>query len=172
MENDKAFASQQLICMLPPLALKVMCYLLNWQKIDVIKYYENQMCKFLHITKEELQLGIQTLLDNNLIDVSRSDNQWCIQVNKKTVNSYFNVKMDKVAEHEGFQLSKEITWNKEDGKRSTDAPDSIESMSEQQLKKLLLRIESSLNERQQLQKIVVQPTRSRETNYDVDSLPF
>ena len=158
--------------MLPPLALKILSYLLNWQKIDVVKYYENQMCKYLHLSKEELQLGIQTLLDNNLIDVSRSDNQWCIQVNKKTVNSYFSVKMDKVAEHEGFQLSKEITWNKEEtAKNNTSTPDFIESMSEQQLKKLLLRIEASLSERKQVDDIVVGSTR-KESKYDVTDLPF
>ena len=56
--NEKAFMTQQLICMLPSLAVKVLGYLLNWQKYPVIKYYENQMTKFMHISKEELEVAI------------------------------------------------------------------------------------------------------------------
>ena len=167
MEKQKVFASQQLICMLPSLALKVMLYLLNWQKFEVIKYYEKQMCKFMHIEKEELQLAIQTLIDNNLIDVSKIDNQWCIQINKKTVNQYFNVKMETVAEHKGIELSKSITWNQETEVETKQSSNEIEDMSDSELKLLLQRIQISLNERSQMAKCVV--TNKSDDDYQ---LPF
>lgn len=114
--NEKAFMTQQLICMLPSLCVKVLGYLLNWQKYPVIKYYENQMTKFMHISKEELEVAIQTLSDRHLIDISKIDGQWAIQLDKKTIMSYINVPMQKVHDTEGFKLADRITWNVEEKK--------------------------------------------------------
>ena len=160
--NEKVYASQQLICMLPPLALKVMLYLLNWQRMEQIKYYEKQMCRFLHIEKEELQLAIQTLEDNKLIDVSLIDQTWMITINKETVRKYFNVKMETVAEHEGIKLSKEITWNKVDESSSNG----IDGMSEEEMKRMVLMLQARLKEREEVKKVVVS------NNVDKDDLPW
>lgn len=159
MENEKVFLSQQLICMLPPLALKVMAYLLNWQRYDCIKYYENQMTKFMHITKEELEIAIQTLEDNNLIDISMVDQTYVIQINKATVKKYFEVPMQKIHDHDGIKMSEVVTWNKEE-KPSND----ISDMSDKDIKTLLLRLQAQLNEREQTKKAVVAAS--------VDDLPF
>ena len=56
MEKERIFLTQQLICMLPPLALKVLGYLINWQKYESIKYFSKQMTSFMHITEEELEI--------------------------------------------------------------------------------------------------------------------
>ena len=160
MEKDeKVFLSQQLICMLPPLALKVMAYLLNWQRYDCIKYYENQMTKFMHITKEELEIAIQTLEDNNLIDISMVDQTYVIQINKATVKKYFEVPMQKIHDHDGIKMSEVVTWNKEE-KPSND----ISDMSDKDIKTLLLRLQAQLNEREQTKKAVVAASG--------DDLPF
>ena len=159
MENEKVFFSHQLICMLPPLALKVMAYLLNWQRYDCIKYYENQMTKFMHITKEELEIAIQTLEDNNLIDISMVDQTYVIQINKATVKKYFEVPMQKIHDHDGIKMSEVVTWNKEE-KHSND----ISDMSDKDIKTLLLRLQAQLNEREQTKKAVVAAS--------VDDLPF
>lgn len=160
MENEKVFLSQQLICMLPPLALKVMAYLLNWQRYDCIKYYENQMTKFMHITKEELEIAIQTLEDNNLIDISMVDQTYVIQINKATVKKYFEVPMQKIHDHDGIKMSEVVTWNKEEKQPSND----ISDMSDKDIKTLLLRLQAQLNEREQTKKAVVAAS--------VDDLPF
>lgn len=167
--NEKAFLTQQLICMLPPLALKVMGYLLNWQKYDIIKYYPKQMCGFMHITEDELELALQTLEDNKLICISKIDGQFAIQLDKKMIMSYINVPMQKVHDHEGFKLATEVTWNKDELDALFEVPkekktDSIEAMSDEDLTKLLLRIEASLSERKQVKELV----RSNEPN----DLPF
>ena len=161
--NEKVYASQQLICMLPPLALKVMLYLLNWQRMEQIKYYEKQMCKFMHIEKEELQLAIQTLEDNKLIDISMIDQTWMITINKETVKKYFNVKMETIAEHSGIQMAKAITWNQVDESKSND----IDEMSEEEMKRMVLMLQARLKEKTEVKKVVV-------TNDVVDDygLPF
>ena len=160
MENEKVYASQQLICMLPPLALKVMLYLLNWQKYDSVKYYPNQMCGFMHITEDDLELAIQTLEDNNLISIGKIDQTYMITINKETVKKYFNVKMEIVHDHKGIPMAKEVKWNKEAKKSS------IDEMSDDELKNLLLRIEAQLSERQQVSKMVTSAASTK------DDLPW
>lgn len=156
--ETKVFLSQQLICMLPPVALKVMAYLLNWQKVDVIKYFPTQMCGFLHMGDEDLDLGLQTLINHKLIDVSNVDGQWVFQINKETVNKYFNVKLQTIKEHSGIEMAKEITWKKEEEKKD------VHDMSNEELKLLLLRVQATMAEREQMKKVV-------ETNDD-DGLPW
>lgn len=158
MEKERIFLTQQIICMLPPLALKVLGYLVNWQKYDSIKYFSKQMTSFMHITEEELEIAIQTLLDNKLITITKEEEQYVIHLDKKVIMSYINVPMEKVKEHHGFQLSETVTW------KEKQQESSIEDMSEADLKRLLLRIEASLSEKQQIKKI----TKSIEA----DDLPF
>lgn len=141
--NEKAFMTQQLICMLPSLCVKVLGYLLNWQKYPVIKYYENQMTKFMHISKEELEVAIQTLSDRHLIDISKIDGQWAIQLDKKTIMSYINVPMQKVHDTEGFKLADKITWNMED--KSNDFE--LSSISDADLEKMVKELQRRREEK-------------------------
>jgi hypothetical protein len=159
--NEKVYASQQLICMLPALALKVLLYLMNWQRYGNVKYFQKQMCGFLHIDASELDLAIQTLADNKLIDVCKIDDNWCFNLNKDTIKKYFDVPMQTIKDHEGLKLSKEITWNKETTTQSNDVND----MSEDEMKRMLLMLQARLKEKQEVKKVVV-------TNDVVDDLPW
>ena len=163
--NEKIYCSQQLCCMLPPLAFKVMFYLIGWNKQE-IKYYEKQMCKFLHLEKEELQLAIQTLIDNHLIDVSLIEHTWIISVNRETVKRYFNVKMDTIVEHEGLKLAKAITWNQVEETNNEKKSASWEDLSESQLEKLIQRLQVIKNEKAEVNKVVVG------SNKEFNDLPF
>ena len=89
--------SNQLVCMLPPLACKVFQYILGWQNAEVIKYYPKQYSKFLHLSEQEIDVAVQTLIDNSLLDVSRVDQTWVFTINKDVVNKYYNVSMEKVS---------------------------------------------------------------------------
>lgn len=149
--NEKVYASQQLICMLPALALKVLLYLMNWQKYGNVKYFQKQMCGFLHIDPSELDLAIQTLADNKLIDVCKIDDNWCFNLNKDTIKKYFDVPMQTIKDHEGLKLSKEITWNKETTTQSND----VDDMSEDEMKRMLLMLQARLKEKEEVKKVVV-----------------
>lgn len=149
--NEKVYASQQLICMLPALALKVLLYLMNWQKYGNVKYFQKQMCGFLHIDQSELDLAIQTLADNKLIDVCKIDDNWCFNLNKDTIKKYFDVPMQTIKDHEGLKLSKEITWNKETTTQSND----VDDMSEDEMKRMLLMLQARLKEKEEVKKVVV-----------------
>ena len=164
--NEKVYASQQLICMLPPLALKVLMYMINLQKYDNIKYYESQMTKFMHISKEELELGIQTLIDNKLIDVCSIDGFFCFNLCKDRIKKYYEVPMQIVKDHDGLQLSKAITWNEVDTNTKSNSVD-VDNMSEADLQRMILSLQARLNERNQVKSIV-----SNIDNYLSNQLPF
>lgn len=167
MENEKVYASQQLICMLPPMALKVMLYLLNWQKFDNIKYYPNQMTKLMHISQEDLDLAIQTLEDNKLIDTQIIDQTWLLSINKEVVKKYFNVTMQQIYDHQGLKMATKVTWNKVEKKEEPKSA-SYEDLTESQIDKLIQRLQVIKNEKEQTKKVVVSMTK----NNDADSLPF
>lgn len=145
-KNERVYLSQQLVCMLPPLACKVMLYLIGWQSRPEIKYYERQMCAFMHISPEELQLSIETLINLHLITVELGDDVPLIQLNKEVIRKYYDVSMDKVKEHKGFEMATEVTWKKEEKKD--------DEMSDEELKRTILRLQSMLSEREQTKELV------------------
>lgn len=155
--NEKAFMTQQLICMLPSLCVKTLGYLLNWQKYEVIKYYPNQMTKFMHITEKELEIALQTLSDRHLIDISKMDGNYAIQLNKKVIMSYINVPMQKVHDTEGFKLAEKVIWNIEEKETMPsymykNLP--FEDMDEKQIQAMILRLQASLNEKKQVKEMI------------------
>lgn len=162
--NEKVYISNQLACMLPPLALKVLNYLVNWQSQVQIKYYSAQFSKMMHLDKSEIETAIQTLIDLKLISVSVIEQKFVIELENDQIKRYFKVPMSKVAEHEGYKLSSEITWNKEE----TTSSNSIEDMSEADMKRMLLMLQAKLQEKEEVKKIVVTSTK----NDVLDDLPF
>lgn len=167
MENKtkRIYPSQQLVCSLPPTALKVFIYLCGWQSQEFIKLFVKQMVKALKLTEEEVEIAVQTLSDTKLIDISRQGDVHMCQLNGEQIQKYFKIPFDKIMESNGIQLSTNVTWNKDVEKKNDD----IEGMSESDLKRLLLRIEASLNEKQQMKKCVI--TNDVE-NKEIDDLPF
>ena len=168
MEKQKVFISTQLLAVLPPVVLKVAAFLVNWQNSpNGIMLYEHRFAKTLKMTEQEVRLSIQTLINLKLIDLTNIDNKWKIEFNHSEWQKYYKIPMDKVIEHQGYQMASEVTYDKE--QETKKSSNDIEDMSESDLKRLLLRIEASLNEKQQLRKCVV---TAEPTNNDIDSLPF
>ena len=157
-KNERVYLSQQLVCMLPPLACKVMLYLIGWQSRPEIKYYERQMCAFMHISLEELQLSIETLINLHLISIEQGDDVPTIKLNRDVISKYYNVPMDKVKEHDGFVMATEVTWKKDEKKD--------DEMSDDELKRTILRLQSMLSEREQTKQLV------RTTASSDDGLPW
>lgn len=147
-KSDKVYASQQLVAMLPPLALKVLMWFLNWQSREVIKLYEKQVCKMLKISEEELNIAVQTLINHGLISVSRNEQIWIVQLEKEKIQKYYNVPLDVVKEHDLLPMAKEITWNVQD-----EVP-TAGKMSREQIMKTILMLQAQLKEQEQVAKMV------------------
>ena len=167
MDKERVYISNQLACMLPPTALKTLFYLISWQSQEQIKYFQKQFAKTMHLDQEEIEQAIQLLIDKELISASRIDNNWVFVLEKKKIQSYFNVPMNKVAEHDGFKLPSEITWNKEEKKQSNV----INDMSDDEMKRMIIMLQARLNEKQQVKNKVVSMASSNDDNYCSD-LPF
>ena len=167
MDKERVFCSQQLLCLLPPLCVKLLIYLLNWKRYEGIKYYQKQMAAFLHIDTSELDQAIQTLINYNLLTVSSVDNSWVFAINKETIAKYFDAKLEDVKNHDGFKLATDITWNKEEKKQSND----INDMSDDEMKRMIIMLKARLNEKEQVKKVVVSASKN-ETEDVIDNLPF
>lgn len=167
--NEKVYMANQLNCMLPPSAVKVMNYILSWQSQGDVKYYEKQFSALLHMSKGEVEVAIQTLIDNNLLSAEQRGDIWYLILKKDVIKKYFDVPMQKVHDHPGFNLSMNVTWNKTE--KEEEAPADTENMSEQQLQALIMKLQIQLNEKQQVNSLVKQMTAPA-ASVKVDDLPF
>ena len=168
MDKERVYISNQLACMLPPTALKTLCYLISWQSQEQIKYFQKQFEKTMHLDQSEIEQAIQLLIDKELISASRIDNNWVFVLEKKKIQSYFNVPMNKVVEHEGFKLPSEITWNKVD--TNTKSND-VDDMSDDEMKRMIIMLQARLNEKQQVKNVVLSASKNK-TEDVIDDLPF
>ena len=149
--EDRVWMSTQLCCMLPPLGVKVLHYLLNWNKAE-IKYFEKQMTKLMHLTKEELELAIQTLVDNNLLSIRKDGDTFVLVINREQIKKYYNVPLQKVHDHQGFSLSKNVTWNK------VSVTTEKNELSDEDIEKKILMLQALLKERQQVKELITSPS--------------
>lgn len=153
MENKKVFISTQLLAVLPPVVLKVTAFIVNWQNSpNGIMLYEHRFAKTLKLTEQEVRLSIQTLINLKLIDLTNIDNKFKIEFNHDEWQKYYKIPMDKVIEHQGYEMASEVTYDKEEKKQSSS---DITDMSDADLKLLLKRIQVSLEERSQLKTKIV-----------------
>ena len=167
MDKERVYISNQLACMLPPTALKTLFYLISWQSQEQIKYFQKQFAKTMHLDKADIEQAIQLLIDKELISASRIDNNWVFVLEKKKIQSYFNVPMNKVVEHDGFKLPSEITWNKEENKQSNV----INDMSDDEMKRMIIMLQARLNDKQQVKNVVLSASKNK-TEDVIDDLPF
>ena len=111
-ERKRIYPSTQLISVLHPVVLKVYLYLLGWQSQKTIKIYTNQLAKVLKLKEKDVELAIQSLIDNKLINVKHNDS-YEVTFNSDEVDNYFKTPLGVVSEMELLPIPKEATWNKE-----------------------------------------------------------
>lgn len=153
--NKKFYPSTQLIMLLHPKVLKVYMYLIGWRNSKVVKIYPNQIVKALKLTEKDVAIAVQSLIDNNLIQLK---DDYEVIFNVEEANKYFNIQIKEAEKMELLPVSTEITWNK----KQTSSTDSLEDMSENQIKLLLLRLQATLEERKQVKELVKSSTETKD----------
>lgn len=159
--KKKIYPSQQLVVALDAETLKLFIYICNWQSQGAMKYYSNTLCKAMKTSEDELELSIQTLADAKLINISRVDQTWLIEPNGEQCAKYFNIPIKDVIDGKGIQRAKNVTWNAQEVKKS----DSIDDMDEEQIQRMILRLQASLNEKKQVKEMI-------KGSVPCDDLPF
>ena len=166
MDKERVYISTQLLSVLPPIVLKVASFICNWQNSpNGIMLYEHRFAKTLKMTEEEVRISIQTLINLKLIDLTNIDNKWKIEFNPTEWQKYYKIPMDKVIEHEGYKLATEVTYDK------VQKEDSFSNLSDEELQRQILMLQTMLSERKQVRNKVVSMDVSNDDNYCSD-LPF
>lgn len=149
---EKVYICTQLCAVLHPIACKLLLYITLWQNSTKgLLLYVHSFAKTLKLTEDEVRMGIQTLLNLNLIRLVKAEDKFKIELVADTFKKYLNLPLQKAIEHDGFPLATDVTWDKENEKREKD----ISDMSDDDLKRLLLRIEAQLSERSETKKRIV-----------------
>ena len=165
MENNKrVYPPTQLCIALDARVLKCYMWICGWKQL---KYYPRQFAKAVKMSEKDCERCIQTLVNINLVDVSKVDGNFILTANAEQNQKYYNVKLEDVLESNGIQIADEVTWNKDEEDIPT-SNDSIDKLSNEELQRMILRLQANLNERKETEKKVV----TCEKNYDYDNLPF
>lgn len=167
METKKAFVSTQLLAVLPPIALKVACYICNWQNSTKgIMLYEHRFAKTLKLTETEVRISIQTLINLKLIDLTRIDGKWRIELNVDEFSKYYKIPMERVIEHEGYKLADKVTYDEVE-KENKDFE--LASISDADLEKMVKELQRRREEKKNKGCQVVYPT---DVDTEFNDLPF
>jgi hypothetical protein len=157
--NEKVYVSTQLLAVLPPMVLKILLFNVNWQNSPKgIMLYEHRFGRTLKMTDQEVRVSIQTLINLKLIDLTRIDGKWRIELNQTEFKKYYKIPMERVIEHEGYKLADKITYDEVEKEDDGD-------MSEEQIQKMILRLQAQLNEKKQTKQLVASVA-------ETDDLPF
>ena len=166
MENkEKVFMSTQLLAVLPPNVCKMAMFLVNWQNSpNGIMLYEHRFAKTLKMSDMEVRLCIQTLINLKLIDLTRIDSKWRVEFNQKEWQKYYKIPMERVIEHEGYKLAEKATYDEVEEEKPK------QEMSTEQMKKMLQMLQIKIQEREEVEKMVVGSSSNKDDV--IDDLPF
>lgn len=172
MEKTKRiYPSTQLIVALDAKVLKVYLWILSWSASQgSVKYYAKQFAKACKLEEYEVERCIQSLEDAKLIDISRVDQTWMITPNAEQNHKYYNVPISKVLEGKGIMMADNVTWNVEKVTWNVVEDKPKREMSTEQMKKMIMMLQAQLQEKEEVEKMVV--NSPVEANIDIDSLPF
>ena len=162
MANERVYISTQLLAVLPPVALKMANYLCNWQNSPKgILLYEKRFAKTLKLTEEEVRLSIQTLINLKLIELTNIDGKWRVDFNCQEWQKYYKIPMERVIEHEGYQLATKVEYDQEKASESV-----LEGLSDDALEKLIMELQKRKEKKKGCEVIYAN------ANNEIDQLPF
>lgn len=144
-ERKRVYPSQQLTVALQPNTLKCLMWICGWG--SSVKYYEKQFAKACKMEIEEVEIQIQTLVNANLVDVSKVDEVWILSPNVATFQKYYEIPLSKVLEGAGIPIATDVNWNCEESPKQD-----VSDMSEQEIRTMILRLQAQLSERYDVKK--------------------
>lgn len=164
MEDKKVFIPTQLAALLHPIPLKILLYMVNMQGLGSFKIYASALSSILKMKEEHLKMGVQTLIDNNLISISKNEEgHFVTKLNKGTFQKFFEIPVGELKNKELLPVAKDVTWDKI---HITKPSTNDDSMSTAEIKRMLLMLQAQLKEREQVEKMV------KTSDTQCDDLPW
>ena len=146
---DKVFVSTQLSALLHPVVFKMLYFITCMQGIGNFKIYPTTLAKILKLREKDVMYSIQTLIDNKLITVSKSeDGYFTAKVNKDEFQKYLSIQLSELKDKELLPVSKDVTWNQQ------SAPKQQDDMSEDEIRAKILMLQAQLKEKKAVEKMV------------------
>lgn len=166
-EKPKRFyPSTQLMVTLDSRVLKTYLWICNWMALGGARYYSRHFSKVIKLTEDEVERCIQALIDYKLVDVTNTDQGFLLMPNVDQAKKYIEVPVAKVIESDAFiDIAEKATWNK----TTTVQKSKIEDMNTEQIQALIVRLQASLQEKEQMKKFVKVASSPTEK---FDDLPF
>ena len=173
MENEKPkrlFPSTQLLVALDSRVLKTYLWICSWMIQGGVRYYSRQFSKATKLTEDEVERCIQALIDYKLVDVTNTDQGFLFMPNVDQAKKYFEMPLAQILESKKITMADEATWTKTTPVQKSKIEDmEIKDMDAQQIQALIVRLQASLKEKEQLKKFVkVTPSPTEK----FDDLPF
>ena len=110
-EQNKKLLPSQLMFLLPPIAAQLLHYLFSFSlKSDGKGYFYQRTFNYLKITEDEFDTALQTLIDNEIVDVTRRDETtYDYIVNYDKINE-FVFPFKEMLNMEKIKISTDITF--------------------------------------------------------------
>ena len=149
--KKKSYVSTQLCCVLNPIALKVLLYITLWQNSPKgLLLYVHSFSRALKMDEELIRRAIQTLINARLIRLENDGDKTRIELVQETFEKALQVPLERIYEKGEVPLAEDIEFDKKETKQKD-----IEDMSEQDIRTMILRLQASLKEKEEVKKRIV-----------------
>lgn len=120
IEDLKIEIQLAVISLLPMTASKLLLIIDRLQNNDGKYFYNQDSPKLFHMSKDDCDIALQTLIDNGLVDVTNIGNEtFEISINYDRFED-FDFKLDELLNKEDIKLSTKFTFRKSDVDRILD----------------------------------------------------
>lgn len=120
IEDLKIEIQLAVISLLPMTASKLLLIIDRLQNNDGKYFYNQDSPKLFHMSKDDCDIALQTLIDNGLVDVTNIGNEtFEISINYDRFED-FDFKLDELLDKEDIKLSTKFTFRKSDVDRILD----------------------------------------------------
>ena len=164
----RLYPSTQLLVALNAKVLITYLWILTWG--GSVRYFSKQFMKATGLTEDSVERCIQTLVDLKLVTVTNTEQGFMLTPNAEEHQKYFKMPLAQMLGAGKIKMADEATWN-----RTTPVQESkienmeIEDLDADQLKALLIRLQASIQEKEQMKKFVKVASSPAEK---FDDLPF
>ena len=145
----RLYPSTQLLAALNYKVLVTYLWILTWGGGSV-RYYSRQFMKATGLSEEYLEKCIQALVDSRLITVTNTEQGFLFTPNAEEHQKYFEMPLAQILESKKITMAREATWNK----TTPIQKSKFEDMDAEQIQALIIRLQASLQEKEQMKKFV------------------